>query len=136
MDRIADRLREDAARIDVAVSPELDARIRASLERVAGEQRRPAGRRTKTFGLWWLSTLTGAALAAALIVAVNLAPSGDGQQPAPAAPPAVAELELPAVPLNIRPAVLTRPLEEEYELLQSDIEKAGATVRESLEQVF
>jgi hypothetical protein len=136
MDRIGERLREDAAGIDVAVSPELDARIRASLERVAEEQHRPARHRPKSFGLWWLSTLTGAALAAALIVAVNLRSPGGGQQAAPVEPPVVAELELPAVPLKIQPAVLTRPLEEEYELLQSDIEKAGATVRESLEQVF
>ena len=34
MDKLGRRLREDAARINVEVSPELDDRIRASLERV------------------------------------------------------------------------------------------------------
>ena len=41
MDKLAERLREDAARIEVTVTPELEARIRASLEGVAEEQCQP-----------------------------------------------------------------------------------------------
>lgn len=139
MDKLAERLREDAARIEVTVAPDLEARIRASLEGVAEEQRQPVPRRPKSFGLWWLSTLTGAMLAAALIVALNLWPSATEQGVPPAEPPAMADLAIPPLPLRLQPAVLTRPLEEEYELLQSDLEKAGATVKDSLdrlEQVF
>ncbi len=136
MDKIAERLREDAARIDVAVSPELEARIRASLEATEPAARAPEGRRRDTVRRWWASTLAGAALATALIVALNLWPGNPGDPATGTDVPDLAAVDLPRVPLRVEPAVLTSPLEEEYAHLKSDLEKAEKAVREQLDTVF
>ena len=63
MDKLATRLREDAADIDVQVSAELDHRIRASLHNISPERPETAPRSPRPFSLWWASSLTGAAMA-------------------------------------------------------------------------
>ena len=123
MDKLKQQLREDAAKIDVTISPELDDRIRASLEGVTPEKPRPQGARKPAVSLWWMSSLTG--IAAALLVLVIL----DRNRPAPA--PEVqplAEVETLRPPLKIESAVLTAPLARELENLEADLRKAEQMV--------
>ena len=133
MDKLAERLRDDAAAIDATIAPELDARIRASLEGAtpeAGTQRARAARRPL---FWWASSLTGAAAAAALILAVNL------QSPAPESGPVQDPLKLPilrGVEWHAEAAVLTRPLEQEMDDLQSDLKKAERVVKGDIDRLF
>lgn len=131
MDELEKRLREDAARIEARVTPEFEARMRASLERTeTAEPARPASRRSP-LSMWWASSLTGIAAAALVIVVINL----DSAPPAKpsAVPEILPELAAPIVP-NLHPAtaVLTAPLEEELENLESDLEKAERAVREDI----
>lgn len=129
MDRLAEKLRDDAARIDADVSAELDGRIRASLRSIAREQPR-AGRRPRAISLWWASSLTGLAAAIAVIAVINLA--GNGAGPALGTAPPTPGVDAPRLPLKIETAVLTGPLDEELEALQSDLEKARNAVREDI----
>lgn len=134
MDEFATRLREDADRIQASVSPEFDARVRASLERARDEAAVPS-RSARPSGWFWIaSTLTGAVLAAVLVVAVNLRPPPTVETPASGTE--LAAIDLPDLPWRVRPAVLTSPLEEEYERLQNDIRKVEKAVREDLEAAF
>ena len=127
MDDLTRRLREDAARIDVAMTPQLDERIRASLEDVTPERPRNA-RTPRSFSLWWASSLTGVAAAIAVIAVVNL----DRNVPVtvPVTGGDASPFEIPALDLDVEAAVLTSPLTEELEALQSDLEKAEKAVRE------
>ncbi len=132
MDELEKRLREDAARIEARVTPEFEARMRASLERA--EAAGPVGpvRRRTPLSLWWASSLTGIAAAAAVIVAINL----DSSKPPPApsaVPEALPEIVPPIVP-DLRPesAILTAPLRQELEDLESDLEKAERALREDI----
>jgi hypothetical protein len=113
MDKLAKRLRDDAARIDVNISDELDRRIEASLLAVTPEmadQRSVTPARPPMF--WWASTMTGVAAAVVVIAIMNWqAP----QQPAA------------DVPLN-----LTNPLQEELDNLESDLKKAEEKVRRDI----
>ena len=137
MDEFEKRLKEDAAAIRAEVSPELKARIDASLRGV--EPIRPV-RDTKPSGagFWWASSLTGVAAAVLVIVLVNL------NAPAPAPVEQVAEITVPEVTetpllapmLDVRTAEFTSPLEEELVKLQSDLEKARETVRKDLDFSF
>lgn len=130
MDKLAKRLREDAERIDATISPELDDRIRASLQGVRPETTRsPASPRW----FWLASTLTGAAAAVAAIVIINLR--------APDSVPVIAEtpvppLVLPDIEWHAEAAVLTSPLEQEIEDLQSDLRKAEEVVKEDIDRLF
>ena len=123
MDKLAARLREDAAKIDIEVSPELDDRIRASLEGVTQEKPKPERGSKPGFSFWWMSSLTG--VAAALLVLVIL----DRNKPAPV-PEAQPVADVPALtpPLNIKSAVLTAPLAKELENLEADLKKAEQLV--------
>ncbi len=126
MDNLTRRLREDASQIRADVSPELDARIRASLEAaepVRPETPKPAPRTTS---MWWWSSLVGATGAIVVIVLLNL--SSQPQVPAPTVP------EIPALgpSLTIERAVLMGPLEEELENLESDLRKAEEALREDI----
>ena len=134
MDELANRLREDADQIQVSVSPELDARIRASLESARADAAVPKRSQRPSGRFWIASTLTGAALAAVFVVAVNLRPPATVE--APPASTELAAIELPDLPWRVQPAVLTSPLEEEYERLQDDIRKVEKAVREELEAAF
>ncbi len=61
MDKLAKQLREDAAKIKVEVSAELDDRIRASLQGVTPEQPPDSLPPTRPRSMWWASSLTGIA---------------------------------------------------------------------------
>ena len=129
------RLKRDADDIRATVSPELRARIDASLHGV--QPIRTAKPRSAPVKLWWASSLTGLAAAVMIIAVVNW------NRPAQETPPAVAENPQPAVTepplpisLDIRTAEFTSPLEEELERLQSDIEKARRSVRDDLDFTF
>jgi hypothetical protein len=130
MDKLANRLREDAAKIDAEISAQLDSRIQASLAAIepAGGRRRKPVRRPVSF--WLASSLTGVAAALAVIVVLNI---NDSTEPA-AVPRTVAAnpappLEIPALDLDVEAAMLTAPLAQELEDLQADLKKAEAVVR-------
>jgi hypothetical protein len=132
MDKLTKQLKTDAAHIDVQISDELDRRILASLQGVTPEkpERLPGQRRSPVF--WWVSSLTGATAAILLIVIVNVrshvadAPLETG----PMSPVAVATT--PTMHWNAESAMLTRPLEQELEDLQSDIKKAEKKVKRDI----
>jgi hypothetical protein len=136
MDNFEKRLKRDADAIEAEMSPELRARIEASLHGI--EPIRPAGRKPPSPGFWWASSLTGLAAALTVIVVLNW------NRPGPAPAEQVADTPEPAVtvpsattpPLDIRTADFTSPLEEELIRLQSDIEKARESVREDLDFTF
>jgi hypothetical protein len=135
MDKLAEQLRADAARIDSSISPELDARIRASLQGVTPEPaaQRPPKRESKSFSSWWMSSLTGVAAALVLIVVVNL----QAPDPAPVVSNSTPQpLILPAIEWHARTAVLTSPLEQEIDNLQSDLKKAEEAVKQDIDRLF
>ena len=126
MDKLARQLRDDAERINVSVSDELDQRIQASLRAVTPATERQAPRARPPL-FWLASTLTGAAAALAIIAVVNMQ---DTEQPAvPAA--TVADLQ-PSIELNMEAAMLTAPLQQELEALQSDLKKAEEKVKRDI----
>ena len=133
MDKLAKRLRDDADQINCTVSDELDGRIAASLQ---GTQVQATGqriRKPRPVSFWWTSSLTGVAVAAAIIVAVNM------QAPEPAAgttEPDQAPVAVPAIEWNARSAVFTGPLQQEIDDLQSDLEKAQEAVKQDIERLF
>ncbi len=133
MDKLAERLREDAASIDATISDELNSRIQASLQGVQPEGAAGTVEPARPRWFWWASSLTGVAAALVLIAIVNL------RAPEPA--PAVAEvpvkpLVLPAIQWRTETAVLTSPLEQEIDNLQSDLKKAEEAVREDIDRLF
>ena len=133
MDKLAKRLREDAASIDATISEELDSRIEASLQGVQPGRAAGPAPMTRPRWFWWASSLTGVTAALAVIAVVNLR--------APEPPPAIAEapakpLVLPAIEWKTQPAVLTSPLEQEIEDLQSDLKKAEEAVKEDIDRLF
>jgi hypothetical protein len=132
MDKLEQRLREDAALIRAEVSAELDKRIAASLEAAAAERPAPRERRRAAGSFWWASSLTGLAAAFGLIALLNLWPAArdeNGLRPTVAGPVG----EPPIMPLlRVETAVLTAPLEQELDDLEADLEKAGKAVREDL----
>ena len=127
MDKLATQLREDADRINVTVSDELDHRIEASLRAVTPERERPAVPVARPPLFWWASTITGVAAALAVLAIVNWQTAGQPD----AAPVQVADLE-PPIDLNLEAAMLTAPLEAELEALQSDLKKAEEKVRRDI----
>lgn len=133
MDKLAERLRDDAERIDATISEELDSRIQASLQGVQPERGRSPAAAPRPRWFWWASSLTGVAAALVVIAVVNL------RAPEPA--PAVAEvpprpLMLPVIQWRTETAVLTSPLEQEIEDLQSDLRKAEEAVKEDIDRLF
>ena len=133
MDNLAKRLREDAAQIECAVSEQLDDRIRASLENITPQEPAKPERKGRPLTFWWASSLTGVAAAIALIAIVNLQGSNPG---IPTTEPGSQPLVLPSIEWQAETAVLVSPLEEEYEKLQSDLEKAEEAVRQDIERLF
>ena len=124
MDKLAIQLREDAASINIAVSAELDDRIRASLEAVTQELPRESAAPARPRSMWWASSLTGILAASVVIVLINL------NQPAPSS----AVIDIPVIALfqpqlTIDPAVMTAPLQKELDDLEADLKKAEAAVR-------
>jgi hypothetical protein len=135
MDKLAEQLRADAAQIDSKVSPELDARIRASLQGITPEpEAQPKRRReSKSFSSWWASSLTGVAVAIVLIIVVNMRAPEHVPADSNTVPQA---LSLPTVEWHARTAVLTSPLEQEIENLQSDLKKAEEAVKQDIDRLF
>jgi len=130
MDNLEQRLRDDAARINVEITAELDDRIRASLEGVTPEKRAEPLPRKQPRSMWWASSLTGVAAAAVVILVVNLQ--------GPPAPPDVVETPISADPwlmpvLNAETAVLADPLRQELEDLEADLKKAEQAVRDEFD---
>lgn len=128
MDKLAKALREDAERIDVNVSRQLDERLRASIEHVSPRAGQRQDRPRPLTRIGWASGLTGVALAAAVVAVVNLyqpdAPDG-------AVPPL--ESVTGALPrLNAETAVFTAPLTEELENLEADLRKAEQAVKREI----
>lgn len=133
MDKLARQLRDDAERIECRVSDELDRRIRASLEGIQPHVGKTPGPRPRSQAFWWASSLTGVAAAVTLIAVVNLAPP----DPAPAVTePAPQALVIPTINWKAETAVLTSPLEQEIEDLQSDLKKAEDALRQDIERLF
>ena len=134
MDKLANRLRQDAESIEANVSDELDQRIRASLQGVTPVADRPVEKPpVRHLGFWWASSLTGIAAAAAVIAIIN-SQQVNLQQEAPAPQPTPANIlaAVPTIDLKTETAVMTSPLEQELDALQSDLEKARAVVREDI----
>jgi len=133
MDNLAKQLRDDAERIECTVSEELDERIRASLHGITPEAVAPPRPRSKSFSFWFASSLTGVAAAVTIIAIVNL------QDPEPVPGPVdvtPALLNLPTIQWHVETAVLTTPLEQEIENLQSDLKKAEEAVKQDIDRLF
>ncbi len=133
MDKLERRLKEDASLIKADLAPELQERIRASLESTEPAKQTPRTTKTSGTSLWWASSLTGLAAAALLIVVINW---NGGVEPveevADAAPPGITWSIQSGFPLNAETAEWTAPLEEELKNLQSDLEKARESVERDL----
>ena len=131
MENFEERLRRDAEDIRAVVSPELNDRIRASLE--SATPARPDARPRHRPGWFWIaSSLTGAAAALALLAVLNV-----NEQPASPAPvaamPNVVAISMPQ--LDVRPAMLGS-LESEFENLKGDLRKAEQVVRDDIDKIL
>ena len=129
MDKLASRLRHDAENIDAKVSDELDRRIRASLNGVTlSTDQQATTPPARPAGFWWASSLTGIAAAVAVIAIIN----SQQDAPVPQATPANIFAAVPTIDLKTETAVMTSPLRQELDALQSDIKKAEKRVREEI----
>lgn len=133
MDKLARQLQEDASRIDATLSPQLEDRIRASLDGVTPEPPTRRSRPARPALFWWASSLTGVAAAMALILIVNVRTPDPAPQTAQHSP---TPLVLPSIDWQTRTAVLTSPLEQEFEDLQADIKKAEEAVKQDIDRLF
>lgn len=132
MDKLTQQLKADAERIDVQVSDDLDRRIEASLLAVAPDRPQPATAK-RNAGFWWASSLTGIAAALVIIAIVNFQPAPEVMPQANSGTPPVSIIaKTPVIDLKMRSAMLTSPLQQELEDLQSDIKKAELQVREDI----
>ena len=140
MDEFERQLKLDAENIEAKLSPELTARIDASVH-AAREIRPVAPAPRTTTSLWWMSSLTGLVAALLIIAFLNLTrddvDSGLTENPVVSSTPEYTEqLFGGSFPLDARPAVLTSPLEVELENLQSDLEKAREGVERDIKKAF
>jgi hypothetical protein len=128
MDKLAQRLRDDADKIETRVSPELDERIRASLQGISPQPARPSAPPARPISMWWASSITGVAAAIAMIVIFN------SQQPEPEliTEPSKAPPAMPFLDWNAQTAILTSPLRKEYEDLQADLKKAEKALKDDI----
>lgn len=129
MDKLALKLREDADKINVAISDELDHRIEASLRAAAPAQPARPTPQARPPWFWLASALTGATAAIAVIAIVNLQ---DVDRPLAATPTIVAADPMPLLNLDTEVVTLTAPLEQELEDLRSDLKKAEEKVRRDI----
>ena len=129
MDKLANRLRHDAENIDAKVSDELDRRIRASLSGITpATDQQATTPPARPAGFWWASSLTGIAAAVAVIAIIN----SQQDAPVPQATPANIFAAVPTIDLKTETAMMTSPLQQELDALQSDIRKAERRVREEI----
>ena len=131
MDKLANRLREDAANIDAQVSAQLDSRIQASLAAIEPEivqrQRKP---RRRPVSFWLASSLTGVAATLAVIAILNIIDVDKPDEVSrTVADNAMQPIEIPVLDLDVEAAMLTGPLAKELEDLQADLKKAEEVVR-------
>ena len=138
------RLKQDAMQIDAAVSPEFADRIDASLRSVGRdipivEQRPPSNR------LWWASSLTGLAMALAVVAVVNWnsemaeAPPqiqvDGGSETVPDHREYLRQLQEQMVP-QPGSVKFANSLEEELNNLQADFEKVRENVARDIDFTF
>lgn len=128
MDKLAKRLHDDADKIEATISVELDERIQASLRGISPAPARRPESPSRPFSMWWASSITGVAAAVAIIAVINM------QQPEPESmtEPAEPSLALPFVDWHTKTAVLTSPLQQEYEDLQADLKKAEQALKDDI----
>jgi hypothetical protein len=129
MDKLAKQLKTDAARIEVQVSDELENRIAASLQGVTPLQQKPQKAPQRSALFWWASSLSGVAAALAVIAILNAESPLDAPEVEFAATSPVPEIDSPIIDWKTESAMLTRPLQQELEDLQSDIKKAEEKVK-------
>ena len=130
MDDLAKKLRADAEQIEVSISPQLDDRIRASLESATQDRPKPVSKK-QPGSFWWASSLTGIAAAAAVIALINMNAADPDTAVTQPPPPS---LSASRIDFNLKPAVLTQTLEQELQDIQSDLKKAEQAVRDDLPQ--
>lgn len=137
MDKLDRQLKEDAGLIKAELSPELQERIRASLESTRPASQAPRSAQMSGTKLWWASSLTGIAAAALVIVLVNWNSAIEPieEQPLHSTPRAILSFQH-AFPLNVETAEWAAPLEQELRNLQSDLEKARENVERDLRISF
>ena len=142
MDEFEKRLKRDAQGIDADISPQLVSRIEASLlsvERI--ESLRQKG--SATSNLWWASSLTGLAAAAAVIALLNwnrpdpepLLPEQTAFQVVPDAREYLQQIQ-GRLPLRAETADFRHGLEDELVRLQADFEKARENVNRDIDFTF
>lgn len=142
MDEFEKRLKRDAQGIDADISPQLASRIEASLRSVERiESLREKG--SATSNLWWASSLTGLAAAAAVIALLNW----NRPDPEPVLPEQTAFQVVPdareylqqiqgRLPLRAETADFKHGLEDELVKLQADFEKARENVNRDIDFTF
>jgi len=132
MDKLAEQLKDDAARIDVRVSDEFDRRIAASLEAVTHEVPKSQRIRQRPAAFWWASSLTGVAAALVLISLINThSQVEDVPLVSPITSP-VSVATIPSIDWKAESAMLTQPLKRELEDIQADLKKAEEKVKKEI----
>ena len=132
MDKLAERLKDDAARIDARISDDFDRRMAASLEAVSREAPGTPRNRQRPATFWWASSLTGVAAALVLIAVIN---SHSQVEDAPIVLPTTSPVSVATIPTidwKAESAMLTRPLQRELEDLQADLKKAEEKVKQEI----
>jgi hypothetical protein len=132
MDKLAKQLKDDAARIDVQISDELDRRISASLQCVTPEGPDTGVVRQRPAAFWWASSLTGVAAALIMVAVIN---SNSQIEAVPAVSPEISPVivaTIPTIDWKAESAMLTRPLQQELEDLQADLKKAEKKVKKEI----
>lgn len=127
MDKLAQRLHDDAGKIEATVSDELDRRIAVSLQAISPEPAAPRVAPSRPLSMWWASSITGVAAVVAVIAVINLRP-----EPASMTEPENAPLALPFADWKPETAVLLSPLQQEYEDLQADLKKAEKALKDDI----
>ena len=131
MDKLTRQLHRDADRIEVEVSDELDRRIDASLRAMQPERATLPEQRRRPTGFWLASSLTGV-IAATLIIAVfNTESYRTNVTPAVSTVSANSNA-VPAIDWQAESAMLTEPLRQELEYLQSDFRKAEEKLKRDM----
>ena len=145
MDELNTRLKQDADEIQADTSPELRARIDASLHAARGTKSVTSAPLVRPVSLWWISSVTGLAAAILVILLMNWNQPVEQEVPDLSASndPPLHSVSLPddwsvgdEFLLNIESADLTRSLEEELINLQSDLEKARDNVERDVKFAF
>ena len=145
MDDLKTRLKQDADEVQASTSPELRARIDASLHAARGSKAVTSMPATRPVSLWWVSSVTGltAAVLVILLINWNRPVEEETQDIAASVPTPINAVSLPEewlvsdkFLLNVEQADLTRSLEEELLNLQSDLEKARENVERDVKFAF